>query len=106
MRKNPGPEPIKEIIARLFISRGWGRRQGNLQLEQAWEESIGPDHAQKTRIVGFRRGILEVEVANSILLQELVHFHKRKLLEQLRQRLPGKQLKDLRFRTGGWKSSE
>jgi len=44
--------------------------------------------------------VLEVVVGNAVLLQELTHFHKRRLLEQLRRRLPGTPLKDLRFRAG------
>jgi predicted nucleic acid-binding Zn ribbon protein len=97
-----GPERLGEILSRLFVARGWGRRQGRLHLEQAWAETLGSQQAKYTRVVGIRRGVLEVEVANSVLLQELAHFHKRKLLEQLRQRLPGTTLKDLRFRAGSW----
>src|SRR5687767_10344269 len=97
-----GPERLGEILSRLFVARGWGRRQGRLHLEQAWAESVGPQHAKYTRVSGIRRGVLEVEVANSVLLQELAHYHKRKLLEQVRQRLPGTTVKDLRFRAGSW----
>jgi hypothetical protein len=44
--------------------------------------------------------VLEVVVDNAVLLQELAHFHKRRLLEELRRRLPGTPLTDLRFRAG------
>ena len=44
--------------------------------------------------------MLEVTVANAVLLQELAHFHKRRLLEALRRRLPGTTITDLRFRAG------
>jgi predicted nucleic acid-binding Zn ribbon protein len=97
-----GPEPLGEILSRLFAARGWGRRQGQLQLERAWAEAVGPDGEKCTRVAGLRRGVLEVEVNNSALLQELVHFHKRRLLEVLRGRLPGVALNDLRFRAGAW----
>ena len=60
----------------------------------------------KTRVAGLRRGVLEVEVANSALLQELAQFHKRRLLEALRQMLPGTPLHDLRFRAGSWSSAK
>ncbi len=97
-----GPELIGEVLARLFASRGWGRRQGRLHLERAWEETmaacgLAPD---QTRVAGIRRGVLEVVVGNAVLLQELAHFHKRRLLEGLRGRLPGTTLNDLRFRAG------
>src|SRR5438874_12841314 len=97
-----GPEPLGEILSRLFTARGWGRRQDRLRLEQAWAEAVGPDGAGHTRVAGLRRGVLEIEVANAVLLQELAHFHKRRLLEQLRRRLPGTTVTDLRFRAGVW----
>jgi predicted nucleic acid-binding Zn ribbon protein len=98
-----GPELLRDILGRLFTTRGWGRQQGQRQLEQAWAESVGAEQARYTRVARLRRGVLEVEVANSVLLQELAHFHKKKLLEQLRRRLPGTTLTDLRFRAGSWK---
>jgi predicted nucleic acid-binding Zn ribbon protein len=103
VRRDPddhGPEPLKNILAHLFAARGWGRRQERLHLESAWAESAGPDFAKHTRVQSFRRGILEVVVDNAVLLQELAHFHKRRLLEELRRRLPRATLNDLRFRTG------
>jgi predicted nucleic acid-binding Zn ribbon protein len=97
---NKGPEKLGEILSRLFTARGWGRRQGRLHLEKAWAEAVGPEHAAQTRVGNLRRGVLEVVVANAVLLQELAHFHKRRLLEQLRRQLPGTPLTDLRFRAG------
>ena len=97
---NRGPERLGEILSRLFAARGWGRRQGRLHLEKAWVESAGADIAAHTRPGALRRGVLEVVVDNAVLLQELAHFHKRRLLEQLRRRLPDTPLTDLRFRAG------
>jgi predicted nucleic acid-binding Zn ribbon protein len=95
-----GPEPIGEIVSRLFAARGWGRRQDRLRLEEAWQAAAGPEAAAHTRVGGLRRGVLEVYVANAVLLQELAHFHKRRLLEALRARLPGTSITDLRLRLG------
>ena len=97
-----GPERLGDILSRLFTARGWGRRQGQLHLERAWAEAIGPAGAEHTRPGNLRRGVLDVFVDNAVLLQELVHFQKRGLLEKLRARLPGTTLHDLRFRTGTW----
>jgi predicted nucleic acid-binding Zn ribbon protein len=95
-----GPEPIGEILSRLFAARGWGRRQERLRLEEAWADAVGADWARQTRVGGLRRGVLEVLVGNAVLLQELAHFHKRRLLEQLRRRLPSATVNELRFRAG------
>jgi predicted nucleic acid-binding Zn ribbon protein len=103
IRRDPpprGPEGIRDILGRLFTGRGWGRRQERLHLERAWVEAAGPIHAAHTRIGALRRGVLEVNVDNAVLLQELAHYHKRRLLEALRKRLPNTPLSDLRFRAG------
>src|SRR5262245_28543181 len=101
---NKGPEPLKEILGRLFASRGWGRRQERLQLEEAWAETAGAETARHTRIGSFKRGVLEVLVDNAVLLQELAHFQKRHLLEGVRRRLEGTAVTDLRFRAGAVKN--
>jgi predicted nucleic acid-binding Zn ribbon protein len=95
-----GPERLGEILSRLFAARGWGRRQGRLHLEKAWAESVGAEVAAHTRPAALRRGVLEVIVDNAVLLQELAHFHKRRVLGELRRRLPDTPLTDLRFRAG------
>jgi predicted nucleic acid-binding Zn ribbon protein len=95
-----GPENIADILGRLFTARGWGRRQDRLHLERAWTEAVGPIHAAHTRVSAIRRGVLEVVVDNAVLLQELAHYHKRRLLEALRKQLPNTPLSDLRFRAG------
>ena len=101
-----GPELVGEILSRVFTARGWGRRQERLRLERAWAEAVGPEAARQTRVGGLRRGVLEVVVGNAVLLQELAHYHKRRLLEQLRGRLPGTNVTDLRFRAGVIKHEE
>jgi hypothetical protein len=105
IRKDTGPEALQEILSRLFTARGWGRRQGRLHLEKAWSAAVGSENSSRTRVLGFRRGILEVEVNDGVLLQELAQFHKRRLLQALRSSLTGTTLTDLRFRAGTWESA-
>jgi predicted nucleic acid-binding Zn ribbon protein len=97
---NSGPEPLKEILSRLFTARGWGRRQGRLQLDRAWAAAAGEEYAAHSRVLGLKRGIIEIEVDSSVLLQELAHYHKRRLLQELSARLPGQGIKEMRFRAG------
>jgi hypothetical protein len=97
-----GPERLGDILSRLFTARGWGRHQDRLRLEQGWSEAVTACGlaAEQTRLGTLRRGTLEVLVGNAVMLQEMAHFHKRRLLEQLRRRLPGMTITDLRFRAG------
>src|SRR5262245_5415423 len=97
-----GPERLSEVLSRLFAARGWGRHQERLRLERAWAEAVGSEYATITRVSGFRRNVLEVEVKGAIPLQELSQFHKRKVLEWLRTALAGVTIADLRFRAGAW----
>src|SRR5262245_20416735 len=95
-----GPERISEVLSRLFTERGWGRHQERTRLERVWAEVAGAEIASQTRVGAMRRGVVEIEVTNSALLQELAGFHKRRLLEALKSKLSGAAPKDLRFRAG------
>lgn len=99
--KPEGPESIGEILSRLFVSRGIGRRSARKQLEDAWADAVGEQQAKNTRVVGLRRGTLEVEVNNGILLQELASFHKRRLLQKLKEKYPTP-IRELRFRSAAF----
>lgn len=100
MANNKGPEPVGEILSRLFTARGWGRRQERLRLEEAWATAAGPDVAEHTQVVRLRKNVLEVVVDNAVLLQELAQFDKRRLLGELQNRLSSAAVTDLRFRAG------
>jgi predicted nucleic acid-binding Zn ribbon protein len=96
-----GPELLGEVLSRIFAARGWGRRQERTRLEVAWREALGPAFADHTRLGILRRGTLEVLVDNAVVMQELAHFHKRRLLDHLRRQLPDMLITALRFRAGG-----
>ena len=97
-----GPERLSEVLSRLFAARGWGRQQERLRLEHAWAEAAGLEYSALTRVSGFRRNVLEVEVKGAVPMQELSQFHKRQVLERLRKALTGVTIADLRFRAGTW----
>ncbi len=95
------PENLSDVLGRLFTARGWGRLSERTRLESAWAE-VTAEWPGQTRVLGLRRGVLEVEVRTAILMQELAQFHKRKLLAGLRKKLTGQPLTDLKFRAGSW----
>lgn len=97
-----GPEKIADVLGRLFTSRGWGRKNDRMRLESAWAGVAGPEIVKDARVLGLKRGVMEIEVKNAVLMSELTQFHKRGLLAQLRKALPGVTLTDLKFRAGAW----
>ena len=99
---NRGPEKISDVLGRLFTSRGWGRKSDRLRLEAAWADVAGEELLKSTRVLGMKRGVLEIDVKNAVLMSELTQFHKRGLLTKLRKSLPGVTLTDIKFRAGVW----
>ncbi len=96
-----GPENLSDVLGRLFVARGWGRLSERSRLDEAWAAAT-IEWPEQTRLLGLKRGVMEVEVRGGALLQELAQFHKRRLLGDLRKRLPGQTLTDLKFRAGSW----
>lgn len=92
------PRRISDIVSSLMASRGYGRLQGAKELREAWEQASGRWTAQ-TRPGNCQRGVLEVVVTNSVILQEL-NFQKANLLKRLQELVPEQKVRDLRFRLG------
>ena len=101
-RVETAPESLADILGRMFTARGWGRKSERQQLEFAWAEVAGEDLIKNTRVLAMRRGVLEIDVRNGVLLQELTQFHKRRLMDAMRKKLPGTKLTDMKFRAGTW----
>jgi predicted nucleic acid-binding Zn ribbon protein len=95
------PQAIASILSELISRRGLGRLRGQEHLEEAWRKAIGEPGARYTQVGGLRRGVLEILVANSILLQELAGFQKQSLLKRLREALQSEYVRELKFRLDG-----
>jgi hypothetical protein len=52
----------------------------------------------KTDVIDFHRGIVNIGVANSALLNELNGFQRQQLLEALREQFAGMKIRDIKFR--------
>ncbi len=93
------PKPIGNIVAELLARRGYGRLQAADACGAAWQQAVGPALGGQTRAGQVRRGVLEVWVTNSTLVQEL-SFEKARLLSVLIELLPEEKIRDLKFRVG------
>ncbi|HLA84125.1 MAG TPA: DUF721 domain-containing protein [Thermoguttaceae bacterium] len=91
-----GARPVGEVVGELMAQTGFARVQAGASLERAWRDAVGESAAQYTRPGRIRRGVLEVGVANSTMVQELV-FQKIELLVSLRRLLPDTRINDLHF---------
>jgi predicted nucleic acid-binding Zn ribbon protein len=95
----PPPKPMRDVLSQLLAKRGYAQIQTAATCEAAWREAIGEKLAGHTRPGNVRRGVLEVLVRNSSVLQEL-SFIKAKALKTLTKLIPEQQIKGVRFRVG------
>lgn len=94
-----GPKQIGSILAELMARRGYARVESAKAYDRAWQRAAGPLAAEYSRVGSLRRGTLEVIVAHSTLVQELV-FQKPHLLKALTESLPDEGIENIRFRVG------
>jgi hypothetical protein len=92
-----GPTAIGRLVSRLLARTGYDREQGAAGLIEAWQQAV-PSHLRAASQPGLvRRGILEVFVTHSALVQEM-GFHKRETVTKLAELLPGEGITDIRCR--------
>ncbi len=94
-----GPVSIARVVSELTIRRGLGRVGTVEQFRRTWEQLVGVELASQCRVASLSRGVLEVVVSSSVVLQELA-FRKGELLQAMQSRVPGKAIRDIRFRIG------
>ncbi len=97
-RTHRGVQSIAAILGEVAAQRGFARQRSRQYLEDAWRTVAGELIAKYTRVGSVRRGVLEVLVANSVLLQELAGFQKHELVKKLQTTLGSGEVRDLRFR--------
>lgn len=97
-KKNNDAQRIGDVVNRLMARRGYGQIVGSEQIRNAWSDIAGP-LATHSVPGNLKRGVLEVFVRNSAVLQEL-SFRKRQLLTELIQKFSQETIDDLRFRIG------
>jgi len=100
MSRSPGPRPLSAVLSELVSLRGLARSGGTAELASLWREAAGAEIAERTRVLGVKRGVLQVAVSNASLLSELASFHHAALLDVLK-RQPHLKIHDLKFRLKG-----
>jgi predicted nucleic acid-binding Zn ribbon protein len=96
-RGGRGPQQIGRLVSRLLARAGYDREQAADQLVHAWREAVPQTLAGHSRPGLVRRGVLEVFVSHSAIVQEL-NFLKPTLLASLQARLPAAGITDIRCR--------
>jgi hypothetical protein len=93
------PHAIGKVLAQVITTRGYGRVEGNRQLQAAWQNAVGDELAAVSRACRVQRGRLEVLVSNSVARQ-LLEFQRAQILAKLRSEQPDLRVHEVRFRVG------
>jgi predicted nucleic acid-binding Zn ribbon protein len=91
------PDRLSQAVTDLIALRGWAHIRGHAQLAEAWKSVAGASVASGTKVVGIRRGVLQVAVGNSPLLSELAAYQKLTLLAAFSRDHPELKIRDLKF---------
>ena len=90
---------MNEVLGSLFRDLKVEDRMAYARLSTTWRYAVGEQISRNAYPVGLRDGILFVNVANSVWMQQLV-FLKQEILEKLAKDLGAIKLKDIRFKIG------
>lgn len=93
------PAKMADVLSNLMSKRGYARVLSTSSLDDAWQKVVGPRFAGDTRPGNIKRGVLEVLVASSAVLQEFT-FQKKQLLSKIQTEAPDQKITDLRFKVG------
>jgi predicted nucleic acid-binding Zn ribbon protein len=92
-----GPQSIGRIVGRLLARTGYDREQADEAIAAAWRQAVPAALASHSRPGRVRRGVLEVFVSHSAVVQEFA-FQKAAVLERLRLAMPAAAITDIRCR--------
>jgi len=90
-------KPIGEVLSRLMSRRGYAQVQQTSDLQAAVRSAVGKSLEKHCRPGRLSRGVLEIFVRNSTVLQELT-FQKKHVLGNLVR--TEEKIRDLKFRVG------
>src|SRR3954462_6227552 len=98
MNSGTGPRRLSGALSELIALRGLARTGEAAELDAVWRAAAGESIASKTRVMGIKRGVLQVGVSNTPLLSELASFHRESLLRKLQLDHAALKIRDLKFR--------
>jgi len=97
-KTSTGIETLEVILRRWLKKNEIDSTPGREQIDRRWEDTVGMEIAEKTRVVDLRGGTLVVEVDSAPLLGELSAYYREEIIQSLRQGDDFPNLRDIRFK--------
>ncbi|TWU00613.1 hypothetical protein Pla108_15650 [Botrimarina colliarenosi] len=98
------PKRAGDVVAAVIAKHGYAAVKGADAVRAGWvqvaADVLGDEAIAKMTSVGqLKRGVLEVMVANHVVMQE-INFHRPRLLAATQAALPDSKITALRFKVG------
>lgn len=98
------PKQVGALVTSVIAKQGYAAAKSATALEATWnqvaEQVLGePSVAKQTKAAGLKRGVLEVLVANHVVMQE-INFVRPGLTAAMQEALPKAKIRSLRFKVG------
>jgi hypothetical protein len=77
---------LKSALSAFLKANGLQGAAKHPQIESAWGRIVGPEFIRHTRVLGFRKGIVEIGVDSSALMNE-IRFHRTALVGDLQSEI-------------------
>ena len=94
-------ERLGKVLARTLSKKGLDQELRIRALKGKWRRAVGVEIASHTRVVAFSRGVLQVEVDSSALLQELASMYREGISHSLASGDNPLAVREIRFRLPG-----
>ena len=104
-KTSKGPETLEAILSRWLKKNQINATLGREQIDRRWEDTVGMEIAEKTRVVDLRGGTLVVEVDSAPLLGELSAYYREEIIQTLRQGDDFPNLREIRFRAASFEKN-
>lgn len=92
------PKEIRDILQRVLPGLRPPRGRVVERLQAAWREVAGGKPAGQSRVKQLKRGVLLVEVDSAPMMHHISEKDKDRLLEELREKVEGVYIKEIRTR--------
>lgn len=90
-------ESLKTALNRYMKNSGLGWMLKHSEIVSIWNNAVGEEIAENTKVRGFRNGTLSVDVYSPALKSELEQFYKESIVETIKSSSPETQIRKIKF---------
>ena len=99
MKKDSKISALGDILNSVLHDMKSGVGKEHIMLRDTWNKAVGDRIAENTHPESVRKGVLFVNVSNSVWMQEL-HFLRDKILEKVNKEPGSTRIEEIRFKIG------